>query len=116
LIASGSPNSRNAASNSPRASRYDSCLTIRQRSRYRLNASVIVNGSQRLPSPVRNHPLKSAHHRRFGPSSPGGNAVVTPRGAQRRFRRRRRGTTNPERLSIWPTVLAAGQSISSPQL
>src|SRR6478609_9285823 len=43
--------------------------TAWQRNRYRLWASVIVSGSILSPSPVRNQPLKSAHHTRFGPSA-----------------------------------------------
>ncbi len=43
--------------------------TAWQRSRYRLCASEMVSGSMRSPSPVRNQPLKSAHHTRLGPSA-----------------------------------------------
>src|SRR5205085_10066653 len=60
-----------------------------------------------------NQPLKSAHHRRFGPSPSWLTASAGPGGgAQLERSRLRRGTIRPARLSICPTVLAAGQSIS----
>jgi len=57
----------------------------------------------RSPSPVRNQPLKSAHHTRFGPSA---CARGSRYGAV--FRRCLRATTNPSRFSNSPIVLAAG--------
>ncbi len=57
----------------------------------------------RAPSPVRNQPLKSAHHTRLGPSACASGALY---GAV--FRRFLRATTNPSRFSISPIVLAAG--------
>src|SRR5579864_9560216 len=57
----------------------------------------------RSPSPVRNHPLKSAHHTRFGPSAcPSGSVYGAVR---RRFLR---ATARPSRFSRLPIVLAAG--------
>jgi hypothetical protein len=56
-IAFGKPYSRNAASITART-RFCSIPGIAvSRSKYRLALSVIVSGSKRCPSPVRNHPL-----------------------------------------------------------
>jgi hypothetical protein len=56
-IASGKPYSRNTASKTARARSSSVRSTARQRNRKRLKASLVVNGSQRLPSPQRNQPL-----------------------------------------------------------
>ena len=80
--------------------------TCWQRNKYRLQASVIVNGSMRAPSCVLNHPLKSAHHTRLGASAAANGCVYG--GARRRFLR---ATTKPSRASIAPMVLAAGHSL-----
>ena len=57
--ARGNPNSRNARSNHGRTPA-SLGATIRQQNTNRANASAIVSGSHRTPSPVRNQPLKSA--------------------------------------------------------
>ena len=57
------------------------------------------------PSPVRNQPLKSAHHTRFGPSACASGSLY---GAVRR--RFRRATINPSRFNSAPIVLAAGHT------
>ena len=59
----------------------------------------------RSPSPVRNQPLKSAHHTRFGPSACASGSLY---GAV--FRRFLRATTKPSRFNNSPIVLAAGHS------
>src|SRR5438552_14680552 len=66
----------------------------------------MVSGSQRTPSPVRNQPLKSAHHVSLA-------ALTEPNGWLRGgtcARAGRRGTTIPERARMAPRVLATGQS------
>ena len=68
-IARGRPHSRNADSKIARTRSPSVFSTRWQRNRYRLQASVIVSGSIRSPSPVRNQPLKSAHHTRLGASA-----------------------------------------------
>ena len=63
----------------------------------------MVNGSIRSPSPLRNHPLKSAHHTWFVP-------VVSATGSRlgRPLRFRFRGTVHPLPFRIFPIVLTAG--------
>src|ERR1700756_1809142 len=102
-IVSGRPYSRNAASKIACTRAVSVFSTAWQRSRYRLCASVMVNGSILSPSPVRNQPLKSAHHTRFGPFACANGSVY---GATRR--RFRRVTTSPSRFNSAPIVLAAG--------
>ena len=102
-MASGSPYSRNAASKMARTRSVSVFSTACERSRYRLHASLMVNGSTRAPSPARNHPLKSAHHTRF-------EALACASGSRYGSVRRRflRATTSPARLTISPIVLVAG--------
>jgi len=64
-IASCSPCSRNAASKMARTRSVSVFSTAWQRNKYRLQASVIVSGSTRDPSPALNQPLKSAHQTRL---------------------------------------------------
>ena len=63
--ARGNPKSRNVRSNHGRTP-IALGRTIRQHNTNRLQASVTVSGSHRVPSAVRNHPLKSAAHTSFG--------------------------------------------------
>jgi hypothetical protein len=58
-IARGKPYSRNVRSNHGRTPRSVGA-TMRQYNTKRLHASITASGSQRVPSAVRNHPLKSA--------------------------------------------------------
>src|SRR5438445_1363687 len=76
-----------------------------QQRRYRLHASVMVSGSHRVPSPSRNHPLKSIAQTAFGLAACRSGSV---RGCF--WRVRLRGVTRPCCLSNAPTVLAAGRS------
>src|SRR6266852_4586550 len=103
-MAAGMPYSRKAASKMACTRAVSVFSTAWPRSRYRLCASEMVSGSMRSPSPVRNQPLKSAHHTRLGPSACANGWVY---GAVRtRFFR---DTTNPSRFSNAPMVLAVGQ-------
>src|SRR5258707_8261108 len=103
-MAAGRPYWRKAASKMACTLAVSVFSTAWQRNRYRLCASEMVSGSMRSPSAVRNQPLKSAHHTRFGPSACASGALY---GAVRtRFLR---GTTKPSRCSSAPMVLAAGQ-------
>src|SRR5919205_990183 len=63
--ARGSPYSQNVRSNHGRTPLAVGA-TIRQQNTNRLHASAIVSGSHRVPSAVRNQPLKSAVHTSFG--------------------------------------------------
>jgi hypothetical protein len=78
--------------------------TMRVSTRKRVWLSVIVSGSIRRWSCVRNHPLKSAAH-----SSLAASAAMTRRGASRGRRRRRDASTKPARFRMSPIVEAAGQ-------
>jgi hypothetical protein len=73
--------------------------------RYLEAASATVKGLTRTPFPVRNHPLKSMHHRSLGCSI---GAKGWLQGAVRRRGLRRR--TSPARSSKPPTVLGGGPS------
>jgi len=88
-IARGRPSSRKACSTTGCTASIVSG-TMRHSIRKRLSASVIVNGSQRCPSAVRNQPLKSMHHRSLG-SCTGRKGWLS--GTARR--RRRRGSLSP---------------------
>jgi len=100
--ASGRPYSRKARSKiGSTPSRVGA--TMSQHNRKRLCASLSVSGSQRLPSRVRNQPLKSAHQTSLGPRASEKGCVT---GSARR--RRRRSGTSPRRLSRSPMLLAAG--------
>jgi hypothetical protein len=79
--------------------------TMRTSTRYRLAASVSVNGSQRVPSAVRNHPLKSIDHSSLAAVA---GDITSPYAIARR--RRRRPSTRPSRFRMSPIVEAAGQS------
>src|SRR5207245_11714848 len=70
----------------------------------RLCASEIVSGSQRTPSPVRNQPLKSAHHVSLGYLTEPNGCVLGGTCA----RAGRRGTVSPARVRMAPRVLATG--------
>jgi hypothetical protein len=67
----------------------------------------MVSGSQRVPSRVRNQPLKSMPHRSFGAST-GANGRTTGKAP----RRRRRGALSPSRRSSSPMLDGAGQLTS----
>jgi len=69
----------------------------------RLAVSSIVKGSQRIPSRVRNQPLKSIDHSPFGALAP---ATMSPCAALRR--RRSLGSIKPPRFGMAPIVEAAG--------
>jgi hypothetical protein len=69
--------------------------------------SVTVNGSQRIPSPVRNQPLKSADQLSFAAD---GSISGCLRDGSRA--RRDRGFDSPSRCRKSPIVLDAGQTIS----
>ena len=81
---------------------------IRHSSSIRLAVSVTVSGSQRVPQPVRNQPLKSIAHSSFGA---GAAAKAASCGSRRRWRWRG-AVTRPDRRSRSPTVEAAGQATS----
>src|SRR5262249_11296280 len=78
--------------------------TIRTSTRYRLAASVSVSGSQRVPSAVRNQPLKSIDHSSLATVA----GDTTSPCAIARWRRRR-ASTRPLRFRMSPIVEAAGQ-------
>src|SRR4029450_1729261 len=81
---SGRPNSRKAASSTGHTCTASLFASTWQRSRYRLCASDSVRGSQRVPSPVRNQPLKSIAHTSLAPAQAANGAVA---GGGRRLRR-----------------------------
>jgi len=81
---------------------------IRHSSSIRLAVSVTVSGSQRVPQPVRNPPLKSIAHSSFGKAAAANGASC---GSLRRWRWRG-AVTRPDRRSRSPTVEAAGQATS----
>ena len=104
--ARGRPNSRNVRSNHRQTPRMVGS-TMRQHNTKRLHASRIVSGSQRVPSAVRNHPLKSAVQRSLGLRAAASGCVNGTT-----YRGRRRGSLSPSRRERSPIVLAAGQSRS----
>jgi hypothetical protein len=91
----GMPYSRIAASQTAFTCAKSIRATAWQRIRNRLCASVIVNGSQRYPSPVKKYPLKSMHQSWFG-------AVTIENGSELGVVRRffRFGLVSPARLRI----------------
>ena len=105
-IPSGRPYSRKARSKQGRTHSIVGSV-IRSSIRKRLRLSVVVSGSIRCWSRVRNQPLKSALH-----SSLGSIAGVQDRCWSSGRRRRFTGTTRPARLRMLPIVEAAGQASS----
>ena len=104
-IARGSPWRRNARTNTA----CDGSIrgaTIRTSIRNRLWPSLIVRGSIRQLSPVRNQPLKSTAHSSFAAST---GIMMRPwsSGGLRRLT----GVTKPSRLRMSPIVEAAGQLV-----
>ena len=105
-IACGSPYSRNAATKTGCTSAYVAPRRLWHRSKYRLARSESVNGSIRVPSWVRNHPLKSVAHTAFGSRAACKGCVAA--GVRRRMRRL---ATSPWRFRISPAVLGAGHAV-----
>ena len=74
-------------------------------------ASAIVSGSHRVPSVVRNHPLKSAVHTSLGAAAAANGWV-----SGTTYRSRRRGALDPaaaaDRPSCWPP--AKGHAVAAP--
>src|ERR671925_140466 len=103
-IAFGSPTSLKIRS-SARRTPTPVGSTTRAAMRYRVTVSSTLSGSQRVPSRVRNHPLKSIDHSPFGSLAP---ATISPCGHGRR--RRGLAAIRPSRFRMSPIVEAAGQS------
>src|SRR5215471_4739073 len=103
-IASGRPTSSKTRSIAPLTPAHVGS-TIRTSSRYRLAASVSVRGSQRVPSAVRNQPLKSIDHSSLGALA---GDITSPWAIARR--RRGRSWIRPLRFKMSPMVEAAGHS------
>jgi hypothetical protein len=106
VVANGVARSRSAARaaahipKDPLEPRPHACLLgaiIRQHSTNRLCTSATVNGSHRVPSAVRNHPLKSTVH-----TSLGACAAANGRVSGTVYRRRLRGWLRPARRSASP--------------
>jgi hypothetical protein len=91
---------RSSAGRTPASVGGTICVAIR----YRLAASPTVSGSQRVPSRVRNQPLKSIDHSSFGAVAP---VTISPCGHGRR--RRGVGAISPARFKMSPIVEVAGQ-------
>ena len=106
-MALGRPYSRKARSRTRLAAGPVDRSSPAQTSRYRDAASWTVSGSIRVPSEVRNHPLKSIDHTSFGRLAP---EKGSPHGVLRRLRRRR--FTSPARSSRTPAVLGDGHDCS----
>ena len=106
-IPPGNPCLRNIAVITPRTCGPSVLSTARHTNNHRLKASLAVNGSQRVPSPHRNHPLKSTHQ-----SSLGAPASVSGPWYGGVSRRRFRGWISPVRRSNSPMLLAAGQIVA----
>ena len=104
---SGRPKRRNMPRNTGRTRSPRGPATIRHVRTYRQHTSLIVSGSQRCPSRVRNHPLKSAAQTAFGWVA----AVQVRRSRSLTGRRPRVFRVSPARWSRLPIVLTAGTGV-----